>query len=697
MPEIPANRRRRLRFWLGITVIALLLLALPVLYLGSSWRLEAELARLRDAKVLVDYEALAPKVPPGRRNAADIYLQAFQAMCLQDADERRSLVLPPYRGNIASVPISDWDPALLQLAHRTVTSAEASMELLTQASRIPDCQFALDWETDPLHCRTIVPFDAVLLSSALLTLRMRLSAHDGRGEAALNDYGTALRVAAHLSQGMGENDHTVSWFYSGPTSALQFVLSGYDPSPARCRELFDRLAAVDLVLTAVRKQQFSLLSELALFDEVRAGRVPPRQFGLGATSRPTWRDRLYSSYGTIARPVLDQDEIAALRVMEQFVLAASEPWPKCQETAARAYEQAELLPPYRSTITKQQFGEGRVMLLSASGPLSLAPPRFSLSAQLGNAQIALALKAYKAQHGRYPVDLTALKKDGWQLPLDPFTGKPYRYRRDNQGFLVYSLGEDMKDQGGQKGSASSGTTYDLQSRSGWGRCGDNGREAPPVGRPTTSPSAASADPMPSRRLTLVLLLALAAVALGVVRRSPPSLRRPLRVTAHLQPKLPDHPPVTAPRVVLVRKAARVLGLYVNGRLAGAYPIALGPSPEGPKQREGDGRTPEGEYYVCTRNPNSRFHLFLGLSYPNAQDAEAGRRAGVITEAQHRALLSASAAHRQPPWDTPLGGEVGLHGNGASSDWTLGCLALEDEDIAALWSTLKLGDPVVIEP
>ncbi len=55
------------------------------------------------------------------------------------------------------------------------------------------------------------------------------------------------------------------------------------------------------------------------------------------------------------------------------------------------------------------------------------------------------------------------------------------------------------------------------------------------------------------------------------------------------------------------------------------------------------------------------------------------------------------AGSQPPWDTPLGGEIGLHGGGAGTDWTLGCIALDNEAIEDLWDTLRLGDPALIEP
>ncbi len=155
----------------------------------------------------------------------------------------------------------------------------------------------------------------------------------------------------------------------------------------------------------------------------------------------------------------------------------------------------------------------------------------------------------------------------------------------------------------------------------------------------------------------------------------------------------------APRrvAILVRKAERRLVLSGDGRQLLTCRVGLGSRPVGPKLRRGDGRTPEGEYRVVTRNPNSQFHLFLGLDYPNAQDAERGLAARLISRAQHRALLVAGAAGRRPAWDTALGGWVGIHGSGALSDWTLGCIALDDADIETLWALCPLGTPVRVEP
>jgi murein L,D-transpeptidase YafK len=156
-----------------------------------------------------------------------------------------------------------------------------------------------------------------------------------------------------------------------------------------------------------------------------------------------------------------------------------------------------------------------------------------------------------------------------------------------------------------------------------------------------------------------------------------------------------HPP-PAPRVV-IRKTARTLSFYSGSRLVKEYRVGLGGSPEGDKERQGDSRTPTGDLYVCTRLRQSRFHRFLGLSYPDPQDAARGLKGGLITRGEYRAILSAHRQRRQPPWETRLGGAIGIHGGGAEADWTLGCIAVENSEIEELFAVLPLGTPVRILP
>jgi hypothetical protein len=161
-----------------------------------------------------------------------------------------------------------------------------------------------------------------------------------------------------------------------------------------------------------------------------------------------------------------------------------------------------------------------------------------------------------------------------------------------------------------------------------------------------------------------------------------------------QHNLPYPPPH---RRVVIHKRARKLQLFSGQTLLAEYPIALSARPAGAKQREGDRKVPEGHYFICEKHPSRRFYLFLGLSYPSLADAERGVRQGLIDSHQAQAIRRAIQSGRCPPWNTPLGGAIGLHGGGTWRDWTLGCIALNDADIEILYLLLQIGDPVSIEP
>lgn len=150
--------------------------------------------------------------------------------------------------------------------------------------------------------------------------------------------------------------------------------------------------------------------------------------------------------------------------------------------------------------------------------------------------------------------------------------------------------------------------------------------------------------------------------------------------------------------ILVKKAQRKLYLYnYQPKLVKTYKIALGFAPVGTKQKQGDGATPEGEYYITHKNPNSKFYLSLGVSYPNIQDAASGLQRKLISQAQYDVIVAAIQAQAKPPQDTKLGGDIFLHGHGANSDWTWGCVALKDTDIKELFDLLPVKTPIKIEP
>ena len=148
--------------------------------------------------------------------------------------------------------------------------------------------------------------------------------------------------------------------------------------------------------------------------------------------------------------------------------------------------------------------------------------------------------------------------------------------------------------------------------------------------------------------------------------------------------------------IIILKGRRELELYSAGALVRTYRVGLGLNPVADKKQEGDRATPEGEFYIFTKNPKSAYHLSLAISYPNTEDAERGLRDGLISQVEHDAIVRSIKKKKMPPQNTQLGGEIYIHGHGAKSDWTWGCVALENEDITELYKVVEVGTPVIIK-
>lgn len=136
--------------------------------------------------------------------------------------------------------------------------------------------------------------------------------------------------------------------------------------------------------------------------------------------------------------------------------------------------------------------------------------------------------------------------------------------------------------------------------------------------------------------------------------------------------------------IVIEKSARTMTLMRNDKPLKTYKVALSRQPVGAKERAGDHRVPEGEYTVDSKNPDSRFHLALHISYPKAADREHARKLGVDP-----------------------GGNVEIHGVGRAFswvgslhrwiDWTDGCVAVTNSEIEEIWPLVPVGTPVEIGP
>lgn len=131
--------------------------------------------------------------------------------------------------------------------------------------------------------------------------------------------------------------------------------------------------------------------------------------------------------------------------------------------------------------------------------------------------------------------------------------------------------------------------------------------------------------------------------------------------------------------VIVDKSARRMFMMHNDEVLKSFHIELGFAPNGHKEFEGDGRTPEGTYLIDRRNPNSDFHLSLGISYPNAADRTFAHTKG-----------------KSP------GGDIFIHGRpykkrGVGPDWTAGCISVKNREMEKIYAMVKNGTPITILP
>ena len=189
--------------------------------------------------------------------------------------------------------------------------------------------------------------------------------------------------------------------------------------------------------------------------------------------------------------------------------------------------------------------------------------------------------------------------------------------------------------------------------------------------PTSPPSSHSSMP-------LTLLIGTAALALLGTADSTRGVTR----TA-IAPTAPTGAAVVADSIV-VEKGKRQLTLYREGAPVRTYLVALGQDPTGDKVRRGDMRTPEGLFRIEGRNPQSRYHRALRISYPDAAHADRARALGVSP-----------------------GGDIMIHGlpkrqawvgaRHRDFDWTEGCIAVTNAEIDEIWNAVPVGTPIHIKP
>ena len=427
MTEPTRRKRKGCGCGLGCLLAVVVAVVLPALvWLVSSAvtgaRAQAEIERLRQAGEPADaagLRKLLPQIAPGEDNAAMLYQEAFD----------RKVEVAGYQ-DIAGVPRERWTTGNWQSARHFVSSNTAYFDSLDRASRVEKCDFPTNW--DDLVNAMFPQFARMREVARALNLKAELQLAEGKLDQAAETCATEFRIARHAAQSPTIIAQLVAVAIRGiGAKELQRVLSEGTPSVATCRRLFTEVDDPHRVQAWVNAMRGERVFGLDVCARVEQGRYTPGMFG---EDRPSGQAYAMLAYGTAGRPFLNLDKQRLLQFTTRNVEAFSLPWREAKAAVDALEAEEEQLPAY-ALLAKMLLPVFKRALWS----------RDKDAAYLGAARIALAAKAYRGEHGKYPAALTDLEKDGWKLPPDPFTGKAYLYRREGPGFAVWSTGPDLKD------------------------------------------------------------------------------------------------------------------------------------------------------------------------------------------------------------------------------------------------------------
>ncbi|MBI3947693.1 MAG: hypothetical protein HY321_17365 [Armatimonadetes bacterium] len=445
-----------------LVVVAAIVHSAAVVVLGR--RVEARLAALRAAGQPVSVTELAGPPVPDDQNAATVYRGIFRT-------------LPTTGGQFPSQPsgssaprpaILDWAPepsaqaqedarvlghyldperraqeaGLHERARRAVARYAEIPRLTAQAVARPQCRFPVNWEDG---AGALVPHLLRIGSLArFLAAKAVLDARDGR----MAEAAQAVTLTFQVSESLRDDPSLIGQLVRmaalqvGAT-ALREVSEWGDIPEEDARRLADTLARIDPGPGFVEAMAVERAMGISVFGRVgrRSSAGPPSPAnGASNISRVA---SAYPWWHLVARPLLYADQLAYLDLMGRQVAAAEERSARAAQAQLAAAEQAARSLPWFAILSHvgsvafTSYGRARLGLDRAH-------------AALAGSRALLGLVVYRQRFGAYPESLAALRQRlNWEVPDDPFSEKPLVYRRQGSGFLLYSVGPDMKDDGGR--------------------------------------------------------------------------------------------------------------------------------------------------------------------------------------------------------------------------------------------------------
>ena len=392
--------------------------------------LQAEFEKIKAAGEPTSLQELIPPEVPDEENAALLYQQAFEKIELSEEDKD---VLSDLIGSMAQPPRGEAPS--MEAVEQIVAKNAAAIALLENAAQRPKCRFPVDWEAG--NAMTFPHYGKLRQCARVLPAQVIVQVRRGDAAGALR----TVEVGLAMCEAVRDEPLLISQLLRYALvqillRPLHVVLEEDVVPTASCRELFDYLKEMEFMQSFVHSLWGERAMGIWVFDHVRE--KPEIMADVSGTDDPGLA-RIYA--GPFGPPILNKDEATYLRLMSEQIAAGAK--------------------PYREAYAELAEIEGRIedevrpacVLTAILLPVftRVAAKRDVIIARVGLAQVALGLKAYKNEKGEYPESLAQLPEviEWAELPEDPFSGEDFIYQREGEGFLVYSIGPDLEDDGGK--------------------------------------------------------------------------------------------------------------------------------------------------------------------------------------------------------------------------------------------------------
>jgi hypothetical protein len=420
-----------------VILVVGLLNVVGTVYEGAKVR--AKLADLKAKGVAVSWTELIPKAVPAEENAAPLYLKAADMIKARDeAAKKTAQADGQKRVERYGYDSKDWsDPARMAVVGRFVQEDADALDLIKEAAARPSCWFNLNW-SDPIS--TLFPHLAKMRNLARFvgSAAIVASAQGNQGEA-LGLLRLGFVIPRHLSPEPTLIDQLVCYAIEAIMArAAEKVLAGGPIPEDKARALVEELGRIDYMTTFNQAMQMERCFGLHLFDQLRGHSVDLRSLvgdsnetGLSGMKWLRW------GYAYLLRPLTYADERCYLDAMDSGAKTMAMPARESVESRA-AMSRGSQAPWYAvlTRILQPVFSKAVVK-------------RDQTMAQRALVGAAMGVEMYKQKVGRYPAGLAEVRQTGWKVAEDPFSGKELVYRVVGPTYLLYSIGQDLKDDGGK--------------------------------------------------------------------------------------------------------------------------------------------------------------------------------------------------------------------------------------------------------